>query len=346
MIQNFQDFTYNPNQQYLFRRAYSIAIGAPNQTTALFYANFSVPGPNGPQQPSPLRISFDIEKTSVGAPNHSKFQIYNLSTISRQGIKKGYLVQLQAGYNGLIQTLFTGNVAANGIKSERAADSSIITTLECGDGESAIVQAIINPPKSYPSGTTLAQIIQDVADAMSIQNSSNPVGMNAGIAVGIPSVTYTRGITISGFCRDILDTLLKGQGLRWSVQNGNLDIVPLKSYDQKKAIVVASGVVTDPNTGQSSFNAGNATGLIGVPSMNAGQLEFTSLLNPELVPNTLIQMISENTALNGFYKIVKAHYEGDTHEQKWQATCQCIPMPNVGIVLPSAQGFDYQTAVV
>src|SRR5271166_3515083 len=97
-------FVFSPSAQYLFKRSYSVQIGPPNQTTALQYGTIGTP-------PSPLRIRFEIEKNLFGtSPNHSKIDIFNLSIQTRQAIKKGYLIQLKAGYNGLIGTIFTGNV--------------------------------------------------------------------------------------------------------------------------------------------------------------------------------------------------------------------------------------------
>lgn len=319
-------FVFNPQQQYLFRRAYSLAIGPPHQTGALQYANFPLVGVDNQQQKSsPLKIKFDINKNSVGSSNKSKIEIYNLSQESRNKINVGWVVRLQAGYNGLIDTIFFGSVAPNGMKSERK-EADIITTLECGDGESAIVMSRLD--RAYPAGTTLAAILTDVAIAMNTVTAANTQQVNFGIALGIPNIVMSRGFTATGACRDTLDKLLLPNGMRWSVQNGNLNIIPVNATNGQAAVLISSD-----------------TGMIGTPSKNQGYFEFTSLLNPKLVPGAVIQIQSENTSLNGFYKIVEAHYEGDSHDTKWQVVCKCINQPGVGIVLRAANGDNYSQAV-
>jgi hypothetical protein len=319
---NAPSLVFNSQSQFLFGRCYSLSIGAPGQTAALQYANFNPPGQTQPL--SALKIRFDIQKNLIGSPNKSKIEVFNFSQQTRQAIKVGWIVQLQVGYKNLVETIFIGNINPAGLKSDRNG-ADIITVMECGDGESSISTSVLN--KTYPPGSTLAQILQDIAIAMNTTTATNPVGVGSGIAVGIPNVVYGRGKTISGACKDTLNTLLQPQGLRWSVQNGALDIIPAIAYNGDSAIVVSS-----------------ATGMIGTPSKNDQYTEFSSLLNPKLVPGALVQLISENTALNGFYKVLTAHYEGDSHDSKWQVHCQCTEMSNVQ-TLPVASGNNYTKAV-
>lgn len=317
-------FSFDPSAQYLFNRAYAVNLAPKGQSIALQYGTIGT-------NPAPLRVKFEIEKTMFGASaNHSKISLYNLTTASRQSIKKGYLVQVLAGYSTitnkppLIGTIFTGNVFI--VKSDRSGPE-VITEMECLDGGSAISFATLD--KSYGAGTTLVQILGDIATAMSVTSNTNPAGMGAGIAVGIPSVVYNNGFVCKGPCKDSLDKLLKPQGLEWNIQNGNLNIIPKTAYNGATAEVVSA-----------------QTGMIGVPSLNEYFVQFTSLLNPRLVPGALVQLISQNTLINGYYKIRKAKYSGDSHDNNWQVACEAVPMPKGAIqALPNATGFNYSTAV-
>jgi hypothetical protein len=335
-------FTYNPNNHYLFSRTYAIAIGAPKQTSALQYSNLSITVAGQKIPAAPLRVSFDIDKTLSGTSNKSKFEIYNMSSQNRSKIKAGYIVQMQAGYAGLMNTIFVGNVDMKGARSERKG-SDIVTIMECGEGESTIVMARLD--QSYPSGTTLVQVLQDIADALNVNDITTDQGTGFGSIVGIPNFTYGRGISVHGSCKDSLDKLLKPFGLRWSVQNGNLNIIPATAHNGNTAIVVASGSITDPNSGVTSFNPNNCTGLISTPSNTGYYTEFTALLNPNIVPGCLIQLICENTTINGYYRVNRAHYVGDTHDNKWQVMCECVPMPGNVQTIPIAKGSNLSTAV-
>lgn len=293
------NFVYNPQQQYLFNRVWSVAVGPIGQAAAAKYTG--------------LRVRFDIDKLSLGTSNKAKIEIYNLSTQSRQNFKKGYGVQLMAGYNGLFDTIFTGNILNP--KSTREGPD-IITCIECGDGEASIIFSTLD--KSYPAGVTLVQILTDVAKAMSV---------GAGVALGIPNVVFNKGFVATGTCADTLNKLLKGQNLEWHIQNGNLNVIPITSFNGQPAVVLSS-----------------ATGMIGVPSDNADYVQFTSLLNAKIFPGALVQLISENTALNGYYKVRRSHFEGDSHDNKWQVSCEGVPI-NASQNLPAAQGFNYASAV-
>lgn len=315
------NFKFSPGAQYLFGRAYTLTLGPPGGAVALQYGTISRPGTAS----SALKVRFDIDKTMIGASNKSKIDIFNLSAQTRQAINKGYIIQLAAGYNGLVQTLFVGSVINT--KSDRA-QGDIITSLECGDGESAITNAVMDKP--YPSGVTLAAILTDIGAILAQKTASQPQGIAAGIAVGIPSVIYNNGFAAHGAIRDTLDILLKPQNMEWNIQNGNLNIIPLNNYNGQTAIVVSA-----------------ETGMIGVPSKNEFFTQVNSLLNPNLVPGALIQLISENKPLNGFYKIRRSHIEGDTHDSKWQVGMECIPISAAAVnqTLPVASGFNYAGAV-
>jgi len=324
-----QSFQYNPAAKYLFKRCYAVALGAPNQTSAVQYSNLPYTGADGRIQPaSPLRVTFDIKKNLLGTPNKSKIEIYNLSPQTRQMIKKGWIMQVRAGYMGLLETIFIGNVMLNGIKSERKGPG-IVTSIECGDGESAISQPVLN--KTYPPGTTLAAVLSDLARQMSATGDQNPFGVNAGIAIGIPNETFGRGYSVQGKVSATLTKLLEPRGLRWSVQNGNLNIIPVLF-----------------SNGQTAITLSPQSGLIGVPSKNDNYVEMTSFLNPKLVPTALVNLESkQNAALNGIYKILNTHIEGDSHDQKWQCALQCTALPNAGVQnLKASGGFDYAQAVV
>jgi hypothetical protein len=312
-------FIFNPSAQDLFNRAYAVNIGPPNQTTALQYGTLGV-------NPAPLRVRFEIEKNQYGgSPNHSKIDLYNLSIASRQSIKSGYLVQLLAGYNNLIKTIFTGNVFT--AKSTRDGPD-IITTLECLDGGSAITYATLD--KSYPAGVTTVQILTDCAQAMAVTTSYQPVGIGAGIALGIPNNVYNSGFAATGPCKDTLDKILKPLNLEWSIQDGNLNIIPKTAFNGAAAQIISVD-----------------TGMIGVPSNNYNFTQFVSLLNPNIAPGSLVQLISENANLNAFYKVLRVKYEGDSHDSKWQISCECQQQPAGSVqALPTAQGMNYSTAVV
>jgi hypothetical protein len=316
------NFNYTPGSS-LFNRTYSLAIGAPKQTQAIQFSNLDQTIQSPPVPSAAFRITFDIEKNLFGSsPNHAKIEIYNMQAQNRSKIRAGYVMQLRAGYRGLMDTIFMGNISMlGGIKNERKGPD-IVTSFECGEGEAALVMGRLD--KSYPAGTALQAILNDIVSAMELNGVVTDSSVSGSIySSTIPTITYGRGFTAHGPCKDILTKLLKNSGYRWTVQDGNLYIVKIGTIiNPAKAIVVASGVTVDPSSGVSRFDPGKATGLIGVPSVGQNFVSFSCLLNPNIKPGAYVQLICEDVTLNGFYKVNKAHYQGDTHDNKWHIACE------------------------
>jgi hypothetical protein len=162
-----------------------------------------------------------------------------------------------------------------------------------------------------------------------LQDLATNMGVGIGGAIGIPALTFNKGYVVHGSISLALNDLCKTAGLTWNVNNGSLNIIPVNGYDGQQAQLVSK-----------------KTGMIGVPSSDGQVMQFTSLLNTRLVPNSVVQMDSDNTALNGFYKIRRAHYEGDSHDQKWQVACECLSFPNLSNKLPASTGSNFNTAVI
>lgn len=289
------------NQQ-LFDRSWSVTVGYPGQVGKTY---------NG------LKTTFDLDKTAPLTSNKAKIELWNLSRETRKGFeKKGLQIQLQAGYVGLTDTLYLGDVVRVNTKRN---GSDIVTEFELGDGEKNLVNTHFN--KSYPAGTTAVQIFTDLA-----------VSLNVGIGqvLGIQNQTYSSGVSFSGSVRHIMQKLLKNQSLEASIQNGQLQIIPISKHNGSTAIVLSKD-----------------TGLIGEPSQKESGIEFISLLNPGLYPGVPVQLISENVTGNpsvasGYFKIRKAHFEGDSHGEKWQVTCEAVRI-NATQTLPQNSGTKFKT---
>lgn len=303
------------NTQVLFTRDWALTIGLPGQQGKRYTG---------------LRVVFDIDKTGVGSSNKSKIEVYNLSTLSRQtyqqadaaSLKNVYQLQLQAGYAGNSRTIYLGDIRT--AKNRRTTDG-IVTTFECGSGEKLLTNSRLD--RTYPPGTKFVTILQDLAHALEA---------DIGSVLGIQDQTYNSGVHINGAVRTSLDKLLSKQRLSWSIQDGRLQIYPIGHHNGATAVVVSNQTI--PSRGVV------VTGLIGVPSQNQGVTQFVSLLNPSIMPGCPVQVYSET--INGdFFRVNRAHFEGDSHAEKWQVTCECTPI-RAQQTLPQALGNDFSKAVI
>lgn len=318
-------FVYNPQSQYLFKRAYAINVGPPGSVTAQQYGTILNP-PYA--EAAPLRVCFEIETNMFGfSPNHSKVTLYNLSRLSRRTFQKDYLVQVYAGYNGLVGLIFTGNVFL--ATSERKGNTGdVATVLECLDGGSSITYARLD--KSYPAGTPIYQVLSDIGIAMSLATSYNPVGVSAGNSMNIPNIILTRGFTAQGPCVDSLNLLLKPLNIEWNVLNGSLNLIPISNYIGTSTAEVIS----------------DRTGLINTPSKNNDFVQFKCLLNPRVSPGSLVELQCQDETLNGFYKIRKCNYNGDSHGHDWYVSVEAVAPESVIQTAKVGTSFNYQTATI
>lgn len=291
--------------QHLFNRVWAVSIGLPGKLGKKYTG---------------LRTVFDIDKTSTTSSNKAKIEVYNFNTQSRLNYQKGFQIQLQAGYTGLngdtpiLETIYLGDIpqGPKGCISSRKG-SSILTTFECGDAERQLVYGHFD--QSYPPGTKYITVIQDLANEMNV---------DLGTVIGIQDQAFSTGYAATGSIASQLTKLLKNQKLEWHIQNGYLQILPLGAHNGDTAVILSN---------QKGPGKPGLTGLIGVPSQGDGFITFEALLNGKLLPGAPVQIFSET--INGFFKIRRSHFEGDSHGDKWQVTCE-------GVAINASQTYSQQ----
>lgn len=316
---------YAPNQ-YLFDRDWSVLLVPQSQTGVDAYGNpiyqqiatqgqlFAKDqntqlGQSGYGSSTNLRVTFDVNKTAEGQSNKGKVEIYNLNPTSRKALQKGAQVTLSAGYTNLMKRIIIADVIASDISVERR-NQDIVTTFAVGENERQIETAIIF--KTYPAGTMYSQIVRDCASIMNVAQST---------IIGITDFAYNHPVTFTHTVKDALNYLTITNGLDWHIQDDELFIVPTGSASTGQAIVLSSGL-------DSLGLSVDSTGLIGVPSFaENGIAKYSCLLNPDIFPSQLVQIISEN--VNGFFVVRNAHYKGDSHGHDWQIDCESYPQDTV-----------------
>jgi len=292
----------------LFGRAYSLTIIPPSVPGDYSKLNKGTAYGNTNSK-APIRIGFDINQNNKPKENKGKFELYNLSLATRQSIGRGAQIVFDAGYQATHGVVFSGLVKQ--VHFERRGPD-IVTILEADDGGSNIICSHID--QHFPRGSTWATIVQAIATAMGTPYPYNPVPASIGGCIGVPSFVFPRGFVAHGKCSTVLTTLCRKFGLDWFILNGAINIVPQTMHNGDTAVLISS-----------------KTGMIGVPSRSTGSMiKFTSLLNPKLVPARLVQLVSVDKTLNGYYKVLGIKVEGDTHDSKWQTECECIALASGG----------------
>lgn len=289
--------------QLLFNRAASIVLSADNRPDRVI-----APAPqytNGPKIPGQVRISFQVEKTnqdsaSKKAPPSAKITLYNLARSSLAYLKdpatQNSKVRLECGYYGRfetpqLKTVFVGDII-RATTTKNGGD--LITEIEANDSLRALNTKNIN--ESFAPGTSAQTVIGKMTEALGVG-----IGEVAENFLG----QFVNGFSASGLIRDQLTVITDKADSTWSIQNGNLEIVP-KNEANRKTI----------------YSLSPQSGLIGVPNQKDDGIEFKSLLIPELAPNRRVEIASRQ--VNGVFRITRIKYNGDTRQGPWHCECEAV----------------------
>lgn len=253
------------------------------------------------------RLSFKVQKNSMGNPSLSSITVYNLSSDTRQIIAKaGTAINLQVGYQqggvGLL-TLAAGSVAST--ISERDG-AEIKTTINSFDGLDGLAFGKFN--RSYKNQVLLSKIVEDIAVSLpgiTIQTNSVDLGNQK---IG------RKGAVLTGRSYNLLNNLAHQWGFSWFTEQGLFRA----QFDTN----------TDGNVYDISTIAGNlihATPRIDNVLQTVTGVEIVAVLDPRIQPFDNVKLTSTVTpSLNNTYKVTNIEFVGDTHGDSWVCVIQCL----------------------
>lgn len=256
-----------------------------------------------------LRISFTIQKNLAWSTNTCSVSIWNLSQSNRNRLKDfGDRITLSAGYVDETgpEILFIGDSSQ---VSHAYSQPDIITTIECGDGDKVLNNVRISV--SFQANTPVRQVIETIAQQMGLALVEFIVPANK---------VYEFGFSFVGMAKDGLDTACNYLGVKWSVQNTGLHILPVDGATQRPPFLINAD-----------------TGMIGVPQRytykrrdlyrsgpNPGWIVQTSL-NPQILPGDKVNIVSTRVDLpSGTFQVYSIRHEGDTYGANWRSSLEVI----------------------
>lgn len=235
-----------------------------------------------------LHIEFDIEKTRASEPNKAVITVYNLSEETRAQLKSRELdrtrgeykrVRLLGGYDPLgesppLDILFDGFIRRTHSQRDGA---DIATVIELGDGDLDYRNVVVN--RSFAKGTRYSEIIDYIRSQMP--------NVGIGNLSGVDSMGSTdKGYTIAGWGKRYLDEICRKFDCRWSIQNGALEIIRNDTGIERNIPLIRPSYCD----AQGNRVGGN---MIGIPVVNETGITVTTLLQPNIRPNTLIAVDSQ-----------------------------------------------------
>lgn len=269
---------------------------------------------------SNMRFRFNIQQADTQSPNNCTVRVWNLSAATQQLIiSNGEFtrVVIQAGYGEQFGVIFDGTIKQFGRGRENATDTYL--DILAADGDIAYNFGLVSG--TIAAGSTPQKRVEVIAQQMGL--GYDPTRVVIPDTGGI----LPRGKVLWGMGRDAMRKTVSSIGSTWSVQNGNVQVLPLQGYLPGEAVVL--------NT---------MTGLIGVPVQTEEGIRIRCLLNPKLqigglvqIDNaTINQVLQQNpaaapipfnqwtgiqllakTSADGYYRVYVVEHEGDTRDQEW-----------------------------
>lgn len=253
-----------------------------------------------------LHITFDISKMSDNSKkdNTATIDIYNLSKEKQRFLEKSYIsAVLEVGYVGTgLKRLFAGKVVD---ASTRSKEGDVITTLRIGAAYTELNHKTLS--KLIPDGSTVKDVLEEVAEALGTsRNLITGVNCNNPVLDGYP---------ISGTPKSVLNEVCNANKMEWSLDDDVLyvrDKGDSHTQNMESVVVIsqASGLIERPYLTKSPDGKSKAN-----KETKKSGLQFRCLLNPELVPGSLIKL--EYEELTGHYRIDSIRAFGGWRDNNW-----------------------------
>jgi hypothetical protein len=284
---------------------------------------------------SQLRIIFRTKQSDVQTPNTARIRVVNLSDQTASTVQNEFTaVRLQAGYeNGAFGTIFDGTIKQ--VNKGRVDRTNTFVDILAADGDIAYNQGIIS--KSLAAGASPTDERNALIQAM---------GIPAGFVADMPPGAAQRGQVKYGMARDYMRDLADTNGMTWSIQNGQVQMIPNTGFRPGTAVVLNSD-----------------TGMIGMPRQTAGGILVDCLLNPNIKIGCLLQIDNKSIqrdllggqllnapgrlenlqgfqpkiTADGFYRTYVNEFDGDTRGQAWYNHITCLAVDKSAPAASSVQ---------
>lgn len=249
---------------------------------------------------SALDIEFSAMRSIRREPNEAEVKIYNLSPDSHKRLadQDSPTLILRAGYvsdGDPPPTIFVGDVRE---LYREPSGVDVVTRITARDGGRAFRQSRIS--KSYGEGTSVLRVLKDAVEAMGV-GRGNLEEFQRFVELSGGATSFPDGFVATGPAHRVLNSILRGAGLRWSVQNNAIQIMRRRRALQSQIVRLTSD-----------------SGLVGTPTVDdKGVVTATALLQPGIDPGRLVRVDSRE--IQGDYEIRRVEYSGATAGGDWYA---------------------------
>lgn len=259
----------------------------------------------------PIHIKFSAEKADTETSNNAKVTVWNLSQQHLAKLdEKDCAVVLKAGYGDHLPVIFTG-AATKAVSTHEGADTR--TEIEVVDSRVEIRDTYISMSFNGPVDT--AQIYANIAAEM---------GCSIRFSPSVEYKTLSNGFSFVGRARDALKRVTRMDGLKWSMQDGVLQVwkgsEPIS--DVVYEVSASAGMVGSPKRVTSSGTSSDKKETYTESGTADIGWEVSFLLNSAISVNDYVHL--ESREVSGFFRVQKLSLEGDNTEGVFQCTATLV----------------------
>jgi hypothetical protein len=253
-----------------------------------------------------FKVVFTVLLDFGGFNSYADIAVYNLSRSTENKVFKKYeYVGLRAGYENSIDYIFKGQIV-NIIREKQGPNT--ITRLICKGG--ALIQDTSTINKSFEGGVTVVQLIQSLAEAMTLPLVINQDDFSS-------ESDYISGYLLSGDPKKYLNKLSAAHSFDWIIENERLVVVKKSSFREGGVTIISA-----------------RTGMVGVPEITEIGADVITRINPSYRIGGQFKIQSQFAQVNysniyfqdvpesigqGTYKIQRIEYSGDSYGEVWDS---------------------------
>nr|DAU07404.1 MAG TPA: tail protein [Caudoviricetes sp.] len=267
-------------------------------------------GKPDPETGRSIRCQFSCEIGDSSASNTGKITLWNLSDETLRLLdQEACLIELRAGYGDDLPVIMGGSLVSC-VTSPDGADSQ--TEIEFVDGFKSARDNTLS--LSYSGSVNGKKIVEDAAKKIGCEvRYSNSV-----------KFSDLKNFAFVGNGKTLIGKICNKSGLRWSVQNGIVQICTLDEPITTAAYRLAAdtGLIGSPKPVYESSQTSNNKGKNSTKRKAKKGLEIEYLLNGHILIDDYIKL--ESRKYSGNYRMSKIAFDGDTEGGDWICKAQIV----------------------